>query len=444
MRMSIYVVIASVLIAGCSSAGVDGLAGKDQGLAELQVDAAPLVAFDITRVSVAVDGISQDMVLGNSTGTFDGTLILPSGTQSLIASAFSGGTLVGVSNPTPVDIEAGQVTRVMVRILDTSGDAPPLYGPIVDSLSFPTTTQAGASAAFAISVVAPAGDPVTYAWTEDCADGVFSAPAAASTSWSEPATGTCTITVTATSNGIAASESFLIVVFPSGSGSGAATVSGVFVTAPVIQLSLPAVGCFVTAGQNASCPRPIASPATTPYEVSVSDWGLSTPGTVSVSDNCSGQFDPQFEETGAEGGVWLPPVSRSLCIITGSAVNGDGVATTLSVAVLVDDGTPQPPPLIAVQLSNGCSFTSADPVSPADCGTMSPDSVLVLTEQLSGNALSLMFSDDCGGGQVDLGTEPSDTFAWFVAAPRGTTCTVTLQATGFGSSSQAVANYHVQ
>src|SRR5262249_37447330 len=156
--------------------------------------------------TLAAAGQSQDLVQNFTTGTFDGTLILPAGTQSLVASAFSGDTLVGQSQPVSVDVQPGVVTRVTVRILDLTTDTP-IYGPIVDSLSLPTTTEAGTHVTFAISVVAPLGDPVSYSWTSDCPDSAFSTPDAAATGWSKPTQGACNITVTATSNGFSVAQS---------------------------------------------------------------------------------------------------------------------------------------------------------------------------------------------------------------------------------------------
>jgi hypothetical protein len=155
---------------------------------------------------------SQDLMLNPATGTFDGTLTLPPGMQILVARAFSNDTLVGQSPPTPVDIQAGTVTVVMIRILDLTPEAPPLYGPIFDALSHPTSAEAGSPVTFMISVVAPAGDPVSYSWTSDCSDSTFSVQAA-TTNWSKATKGTCSIRVVATSNGQSVMQSFVIVVF---------------------------------------------------------------------------------------------------------------------------------------------------------------------------------------------------------------------------------------
>src|ERR1044071_6247680 len=116
--------------------------------------------------------------------------------------------LVGQSQPTAVQVTPGTITRGLLRILHLTGTPGQIYGPIFDSLSFPPTTDAGTTVTFAISVVAPLGDPVTYAWSSDCMDSMFTAASAATTGWSKAAQGTCTITVTAPSNGLTVGPSF--------------------------------------------------------------------------------------------------------------------------------------------------------------------------------------------------------------------------------------------
>src|ERR1044071_1269147 len=132
----------------------------DRGVAELRIDASPLLASNVTRVTVEAAGQTADLVSNATTGTFDGTLLVPAGSQSFVARAFSDQTLVGQSAPTPAVVQVGAVTRIVIRILDITPDAPPVFGPIFDSLTYPTTVTAGAQTSLAISVVAPAGDPV--------------------------------------------------------------------------------------------------------------------------------------------------------------------------------------------------------------------------------------------------------------------------------------------
>jgi hypothetical protein len=450
MRAGICSVIASVIAVGCATAGHETTVTDRQGLAELQVDAAPLLAAGITRVTVDGAGRSQELALNFATGTYDGTIFLPSGSQSLVASAFASDTLVAQSRPTPVEVQPGAITRVVIRILDLSMQGPPVYGPIIDSLTFPTSTEAGASVSFAISVVAPAGDPVTYQWSSSCADSTFSAPTAGTTSWSKPTEGACTITVLATSNGFTTAQSFGIIVFPAGAGSGAVNVSGVLVTAPQMFLSLPEVGCFTEIGLNASCPGTIASPSTAQFQLSVFNWGNSPPGTLELSDSCGGRFGTSSRSPGDIVGFWLPPVGGGLCILTARAVNGDGLVSTVTAAVLTHAGTPATPqpPTIGIQISsnNGSCFAVApgDPVTcpvPVQAGTQV--SLFGSTGWADGHPGSLTINDDCAGPQP----APSNTSffgaVWTVpTAPA--TCTVTVRATDLeGVATDAIMHYPV-
>jgi hypothetical protein len=446
MRACIRPLIFAVLAVGCTTSNTDTLAADHQGLAEVHIDAGPLLAVGITRLTVAAAGQTQDLVQNPFTGTFDATLILPSGAQSVVASAFSGDTLVGQSRPTTVEVQAGVVTRVLLRILDLTSSAPPVFGPIVDSLSFPTTTEAGASATFALSVVAPAGDPVTYNWTSDCQDATFSAPQAATTGWSKAAQGPCTISVVATSNGFSVSQHFIIVVFPAGSGGGAVTVNGELVTTPSIFLNMP--GCFVATdfGNNSSCAVAVASPTTDFYELNVRAWGaLSTPGTLDLSDNCGGRFGTSTQQPQDVTGFWLPPVDGGICLLTARAVNGDGLVATLTVAILVRPGTPatSQPPHIFAAFNTGCGFSLS--ATPSTC-----DPVVGGTQQqmfagvswADGTPGSVTITDSCAGAQPAPADSTFLAEGWTVPNQPGQTCLTTIRATSLqGSSTELAAQY---
>lgn len=450
MRSCICTLIAGLMVWGCATSHDDSLTADTQGVTEIRIDAAPLQAFNITRVTVAVQaaGVQQDLVSNPATGTFDGTLLLPVGPQDLVARAFSDETEVAESHPTSIVVITGIVTRVTLRLLDTTADASPLFGPIVDSLSYPTTTQAGALATFAISVAAPAGDPVSYAWSSDCQDGAFSAAQAATTSWSKAAPGACTIHVTASSNGFVATESFTIVVFPSGSASGGVTVSGTLVTRPIVSFSLPGLGCFISAGGNASCSaNTLASPSATQFDVTVLSWGGSSPGTLELSDNCGGRFGTAFGGLDSQSGSWLPPDSGGLCILTARAVNTDDLAGTLSIAVLTRPGSPATaqPPQLNVQF-NGCSF---GPGAPRDCGQLPAGLPVFLNGFVSwadGLPGSLTVADDCGGAFTPTNIGFGNFFnSWTLPATPGTTCTMTVTATNLQNvRSVATAQYHLR
>lgn len=446
MRACLCNLIVAVLMVGCTTTNTE-LDTDHQGI-ELHVDPKPFLTVPIVRVSIEAAGQTQDLALNPATGTFDGTLFLPAGMQSLVARAFGGDMLVGQSQPTPVQVTPGTITRVLLRILDLTGTPGQVYGPILDSLSFPPTTDAGTTVTFAASVVAPFGDPVTYAWSSDCMDSTFTAPSAATTGWSKAAQGTCTITVAATSNGFTVGQSFGIVVFPAGANIGAVDASATFISSPFLVLSLGDIGCFVGPGTNGSCPATIASPAVTSYDANVGGWGGGTPGTLDLSDNCGGRFGTSSRSPGDVNGFWLPPVGGGLCLVTAHAVSGEGLSATVTVAVLTHAGTAPTtrPPQPSVFFDNGCLF--GDSAMPPDCGSLQVGTQRAASGGVSwdnGHPGSLTISDDCAALQPDL-TSPLFFFSITWQAPNtpGATCTTTVRATNLeGVTTEVAARYHL-
>jgi len=454
LRLCTCAVLLSLLAVGCvarEEAPVDDLGATDQGLTEIRLDAHALLDAGVTRVTLESGSQTEDLELNPASGTYDGAILLPTGPQSLVARAFAGPTLVGASNPTAVNVVAGQVTRVMMRILDLTGSAPPLYGPILDSLVYPATAQAAAPVALTAAVVAPGGDPVTYAWSSSCADSVFSAPAAAATSWTKAAQGSCTIALSATSSGFTVSRSFQIVVFPAGSASGAVEASASFIAVPSLYLGFPAANCYISPGGNASCAGATASPSTTPYEVSVASWGGSTAGTITVSDNCGGQFGTSNTNPDYREGSWLPPLGASVCILTATATSSDGLVATLSAAVLVRAGTPPTaqPPTIFGQLAPGfnCVFGPGSPTS-LDCGTVPAGTTVSMFGSIfwaDGQPESVTLLDDCNGAPIQPSSAYNFSGSWSLPASHGQTCTLTIRARNLqGMTREATALYHLQ
>jgi len=443
MRICLFTAVACMLAAACTIEHPEPTGAVHQGQLEIHVDASLLGPFGVTRVTAEAGGVTQDLVLNESVGifTFTGIVIVPAGTQTLVVRAFGGDDKVGESPATPVEVVRDVVTRVFVRILDLRASGAPSYGPILDSLSFPTTTEVGATATFAISVVAPVGDPVTYAWTSDCADATFTAPDAASTGWSSAAPGVCTISVQATSNGFTVAQSFMIIVFPAGAGG--LDVAADFIVAPSLGLRMTSVGCFDFQAVNSSCPMPIASPDTSFYDAEVFSWGSGSPGTFELSDNCGGRFGAAFHGNGSASGQWLPPVGGGVCIITARAASDFGSIATRSAAILVRPGTPPSPtqlPAISASFDNDCALTAGA----ADCGTVFAGrtrSLFGSVDWLDGLPGSVTVEDSCAGPQPTTSSFLSN--AWTVPTTEGT-CITTVHATNLqGASSEVSAQYQV-
>jgi hypothetical protein len=445
VRAYIGNLIVAVLMVGCTTTNTE--LGTDHQGVELHVDARPFLTAAITRLSVEAAGQTQDLAFNPVTGTFDAMLFLPAGMQSLVARAFSGGMLVGESQPTPVQVTPGTITRVLLRILDLTGTPGQVYGPILGSLAFPTTTDAGTTVTFAVSVVAPLGDPVTYAWSSDCMDSTFTAPSAATTGWSKAAQGTCAITVAATSNGFTVGQSFGIVVFPAGANIGAVTAGAMFIGSPFMILTLNDVECAAGPGNNGSCPATIASPAMTSYDANVGAWGGGTPGTIDLSDDCGGRFGTTSRGFGDVNGFWLPPVGGGLCFVTAHAVSGDGLSATVTLAVLTRAGTAPTarPPQPTAFFETGCTFGSA--AMPQDCGSLQAGSQRSVFGNVfwdDGHPGTLTIRDDCAGAQPDPGTPSFFSTTWHAPNTPGVTCTTTVSATNLeGVTTEVAARYHL-
>lgn len=421
---------------------------SSQGRAEISVDTARISGLDITVVTVEAGGVTHDITRNPVTGKFDGALFLPAGSQTIVARAFAEAVLVGQSNPIVVGIQPGSLTRVSIRILDVTGGGQPAFGPIIESVSFPSTAEAGQAVTFTASVIAPAGDPVAIEWSDDCDDSVFLAPSEATTGWTMPAVGTCRVFVTATSNEIQDSQSFTIAVFTAGSGLGALHVDGAFVEAPLVTITLGQgeTVCFVTPESfNASCPNiPAASPDVIPFNALVSSWGGSVPGTFTISDNCGGRFSAG-PSSDFISGFWLPPTQASTCLLTAHAVSGDGVHADLSAAVRARAGTPRtaPPPAISVSLfhnSGQCQLSSAS--GPVSCGFTFSGTGMFLSGAVGwGEGLpgTIGVSDDCGTPyQTSFDQFGNMSAQGTLFQQDGPTCTVTVEATNFeGATSQA-------
>ncbi len=440
MRISFALPMSLLLAVAACTAAPQPHDGRHEGLAELRMTADPAFAATITRVTVETSEASADLTPGTvSPGSFAGTLVLSPGPHSLVVRAFSNETVIGASNPIAVDITSGAVTRVMARILDLTVDSP-TFGPLFDTLTAPSTIAVGEPAALTISVIAPAGAPVTYAWSSDCAASTFSAPSAASTSWSSPSPGACTITVVASSNGFSITQTFVIVA--AGPNDSAVDVWAEFISAPSVQLTLGGLGCSNMSGsaQNASCPAMIAAPGGTAFSLNISGWGFSTPGALELTDSCGGRIEEDARFSDSLFGFWIPPVQGGVCVLTARAVNSDGVVGTTSIALLTRAGTAAP--RIVAQL-DGCPLLRRF-TPPAICPPQVPGMIHVITgsvEWAPGNPGQVTMTDSCANGTFVSMDNPFSLAAAPVGGP-GTLCLVQVTARDpQGFSSMIAAQY---
>lgn len=155
-----------------------------------------LSAEDVARIRVEVWGPGIPVALGmdlvREGNTWNGTLQdIPVGADRFFtANAYdAASTLLYSGHAGPMAIQAGRVAAVFM-VLQQANPHPPFENeaPVIDSLAV-STNEVEPGASLTLSAVAHdnnPGDTLTYTWSAP--GGTFSAPSAASTTWTAPAT----------------------------------------------------------------------------------------------------------------------------------------------------------------------------------------------------------------------------------------------------------------
>lgn len=423
---------AMVLAAGCAASADDA---DGQGQVELRVEAPA----DVTRVTLAADGGAATELVRDANGAFSGSLVLAVGAHELVARAYADTELVGQSNPASVQVQLGTVTRATLHVLDAGAEPVATFGPLFDSLSYPTSVTAGAAASFAMSALSPVGAAVSYAWTSSCADAAFSSQAA-TTTWTKPTPGGCTVEVTATSSGISLSRSFAIVVFPTNSDSGAVTADIDFVYRPQAGLQLYN-GCSAFPGlRDYSCQNAAAAPVGVGFTYATISWGGSAAGDLQLTDNCGGHIAIDNAEVDFIAGEWMPPAAGGACILTGRATNRDGAVGTTQLALLARPGTAYPTTTLWLdaQLSSDTVNCALNPATPA-CGVVAAGAALSLAGSSSDRGL-IEIDDSCAGHRRWRGSYSSfEVPTWTATGAPGATCVVTVRGTSLSGNVKTIA-----
>jgi hypothetical protein len=171
------------------------------------------------------------------------------------------------------------------------------------------------------------------------------------------------------------------------------------------------------------------------------------PGTLELSDNCGGRFGTFSQMPGSAVGAWLPPVAGGLCLLSARAVNGDGLAATISAAVLSHAGSPPTaqPPQIFANFDTGCMLRSSG--APADCGPVPASRPLSLFGNVAwadGIPDSVTITDDCAISQPIADNLLFFHASWNLINAAGRICTTTVRATNLqGTSSEVAAHYQL-
>ncbi|MFP2934059.1 hypothetical protein ACLESO_54825 [Pyxidicoccus sp. 3LG] len=250
----------AVLVAACSGGNTEENPPEQTGLeGEAQVSVKGLSAWQIESMVLTAQpaNVSRTLTYLSDAGTFVGTLVLPTGTQTLTANGYAyvvsdGGTPDGgpgadagssvltlvASGSSTIQVQPNVTTAVSMRIYDqTPPPAQPDIAPVIRAV---TASNANATVNQPITVRVDAvdidGDALSYLWTSDCVSGSFDQRTAPTTIWSSSAPGACTLSVAVSSRGLTVSESVAVVVFPGGQdgGTGGAQVNGEYIPRPQV------------------------------------------------------------------------------------------------------------------------------------------------------------------------------------------------------------------
>jgi hypothetical protein len=330
--------LAAVLLL-CLSACSAQPTGSVQFAASVQ---QALSSNDVTRVKVTVsaaDMPSRIVELAKSNGSWGGLIgNLPAGSnRAFLAEAFdSSGTLRFQGQTAGVTITANQTTAVAVTLQQVP--PPPPYdneAPVIGSLvASSTTVQTGASLSLTATVNDPnPGDTVTLAWT--ASGGTFSAPTAAASSWTAPASpGVQTLTLTVTDAQGAAVSISLAVNVVSGVSTGNAALNISFNLWPVVSKVSASLN-RLDAGQSTSVS---ANASDADGDALSYQWTSSCPGAWTNATSSAASFVPSSVPAGA----------CNNCRLTVTVQDGQGGQTTgsLNLCIAVSSTERFPPRVI--------------------------------------------------------------------------------------------------
>jgi N-acetylneuraminic acid mutarotase len=288
-----------------------------------------LSASDITRVKVTVSAADMSSLvveLAKSNGSWGGLIgNIPAGAnRAFLAEAFDSSNTKRFQGQTSgVSITANQTTAVAITLQELA--PPPPYAneaPVIDSLvASSTSVQAGSSLSLTASVHDPnAGNTLTLAWT--ASGGTFSAPAAATTSWTAPSSvGVQTLTLTVTDSQGAAVSVSLVVNVTSGTSTGNAAVNISFNLFPVVSKVSASLN-RLDAGQSTTVS---AQAADADGDALTYQWTASCPGTWTQATSSAASFVPSS----------IPAGACNNCQLTVTVQDGRGGQTTGSLNLCI-------------------------------------------------------------------------------------------------------------
>jgi N-acetylneuraminic acid mutarotase len=359
-----------------------------------------LSSNDITRVRVTVsasDMPSRVVELAKSNGVWGGLMgNLPAGSnRSLLAEAFdSSGTLRFQGQTAGVTITANQTIAVAITLQEVA--PPPPYGneaPVIGALvSSSTSVQTGGSLSLTATVHDPnPGDTLTLAWT--ASGGTFSAPTAATSSWTAPSsTGVQTLTLTVTDSQGAAVSVSLTVNVVSGASTGNAALDISFNLWPVVSKVSASLN-RLDAGQSTTVS---ASASDADGDALSYQWAASCPGTWTNATSSSASFVPSA----------VPASACNNCRLTVTVQDGRGGQTTGSLSLCVATSSTERFPPSITNFYQSATSTSAGQTVAFDVTALDPQSSS-LTFAWSANTGSLATAQNTASTSHVVWTAPS-------------------------------------
>ncbi|MFY1826052.1 hypothetical protein ACN47A_09075 [Myxococcus fulvus] len=348
---SVVVSILAVQWLACAGEGARPPEGPS-GEMQLSVKGLDHGELDSLVVTAQPANVSQTLAYSATSDTFEGTLVLPAGAQTLTAEGFveddTGTPVLVASGTVTVTVVANATVGVFLDIRDVTPSAPqPDIAPFIRSafhgaVTLPTNT----TTEMAVSVIDLDGDPITYQWTSDCPASVFTRPNESYTQWYSPVPGRCRLEVRATARGQTVSIGLSVTVYALPPVTGDVDVEGTYTPRPLIT-------AIHVQGQGLSPQRflredavtrfPFVGPNRTFQVEFFVDYGTShgtrtatletTCGTV-VPDTASCTASPAPASCSVRY-TWTTPTGSPTCLLTARATNGT-LTDAFSVGTMVD------------------------------------------------------------------------------------------------------------
>jgi hypothetical protein len=407
-----------IVLAGCGQSQAPAATGS----AQLTVKA--LSAADVSSVTATITGPAlsapRTVMLSHRDGGLSfGALVglLPVGSHYLFTASARGtdGSVLYTGSASGVAIVKDQTITVLITAQQTTAPAPFSNSvPVIDSLLVSSTNVSpGASLTATVTAHdADLGDSLSFAWTTQPSVDGFSAPTAATTAWTAPASeGDVTLTIAVSDTHGATTSASVLVHVSNTNGKGTVAVTASLNTWPVIS--------GLTAAPNGWLD---GAPLTLAVAASDAD---NDPLSYAWTSTCTGSFSAS---TATSPTFTLAAGQSGACTLSVVVSDGRGGSTSGALTLPIGQPAVLAPPVIVDFVQSMTSAFSGQTVN-----------LLVDAADPQGSALTFQWSANGGtlAGQQDAAT--SSSVVW--AAPD--TCTGGWQITVTVSDAQSLVTTQV-